>query len=252
MNDDSTNQIHVEPSGSGRRPGRLKAAIVAGGLTAGLIGGGIAGLSLGTSGVSGAQDDTTTTVPAPPADTPPREDQGRPDPSQRIQDVLAPLVANGTITQAQADAVTQALVAARPDRGGPDGPGRPGRPGGHGGQGPIRQGMTATATALGMSEQDLVTELRGGKTLAQVAQDRGVDPQVVIDALVAELKAHLDEEVASGEQTQEQADQKLATATERITDMVNNGRQGRGEGRGPGGRGGPRPQPPAPAPAPGD
>jgi lipoate-protein ligase A len=57
----------------------------------------------------------------------------------------------------------------------------------------------------------------------------------VIDALVAEFKAHLDEEVASGEHTQEEADQKLAKATERITDMVNNGRpEG---GRGPGGRG---------------
>ncbi len=245
MNDTSD----TTPNDGTRRPGRLKAAIIAGGLTAGLLGGGVAGLTLGTTAVSGAQDDTTTT--APPADTPaPGGEQGRPDPTQRIRDVLAPLVADGTITQAQADAVTQALVAARPERG--EGRGRGGH--GPGGHGAIRQGLGAAATALGMPEQELVSALRGGQTLAQVAQGRGVDPQVVVDALVAEVKAHLDEEVASGEHTQEEADQKLATATERITDMVNNGRPERGEGRGPGGRGpgGRGGQPPADAPAQGD
>jgi hypothetical protein len=214
-------------STSSKRPSRLKAMVVAGGLTAGLLGGGIAGLTLGTTAVSGAQDDTTTTAPAQP----PAGQQGRPDPTQRIQDVLAPLVAAGTIDQAQADAVTQALVAARPERG--EGPGRGGH--GRGDHGPVRKSLAAASTALGMTEQELATQLRDGRTIAQVAQERGVDVQVVIDALVAEFKAHLDEEVASGEHTREEADQKLAKATERITDMVNNGRpEG---GRGPGGRG---------------
>ena len=210
-----------------KRPGRLRTMVVAGGLTAGLLGGGIAGLTLGTTAVSGAQDDTTTTAPAQP----PAEGPGRPDPTQRIQDILAPLVAAGTIDQAQADAVTQALVAARPERG--EGPGRGGH--GRGDHGPARKSLAAASTALGITEQELATQLRDGRTIAQVAQERGVDVQVVIDALVAEFKAHLDEEVASGEHTQEEADQKLAKATERITDMVNNGRpEG---GRGPGGRG---------------
>ncbi len=210
-----------------KRPGRLRTMVVAGGLTAGLLGGGIAGLTLGTSAVSGAQDDTTTTAPAQP----PAEGQGRPDPTQRIQDILAPLVAAGTIDQAQADAVTQALVAARPERG--EGPGRGGH--GPGGHGAARKSLAAAATALGMTEQELGTQLRDGRTIAQVAQERGVDVQVVIDALVAEFKAHLDEEVASGEHPQAEADQKRATATARSTDLVNNGRpEG---GRGPGGRG---------------
>ena len=56
--------------------------------------------------------------------------------------------------------------------------------------------------------------------------------QTVIDAMVGELKTHLAEEVASGEHTQEEADQKLADATERITDMVNNGMPERGAGPG--------------------
>ncbi len=214
-------------STSSKRPSRLKAMVVAGGLTAGLLGGGIAGLTLGTTAVSGAQDDTTTTAPAQP----PAGQQGRPDPTPRIRVGRAPLVAAGTIDQAQADAVTQALVAARPERG--EGPGRGGH--GRGDHGPVRKSLAAASTALGMTEQELATQLRDGRTIAQVAQERGVDVQVVIDALVAEFKAHLDEEVASGEHTREEADQKLAKATERITDMVNNGRpEG---GRGPGGRG---------------
>ena len=52
--------------------------------------------------------------------------------------------------------------------------------------------------------------------------------------MVAQAKTHLDEEVAAGEHTQEEADQKLADITERITDSVNNGMPARGD-HGPGG-----------------
>jgi hypothetical protein len=216
------------------KPNKFKSALIAGGLTAGLIGGGAAGLMLGTSGISGAQDAPTTTV-APAAPAAP-DAQNRPDPSARIGETLAPLVANGTITQAQADAVTQALVAAMP-KGGPRG-GDHGGPGGEHRRGP---GLEAAAKALNMTEDELRTALQGDATLAQVAQQKGVDVQVVIDALVNEAKTHLAEEVASGELTQEQADQRLAKVTERITDMVNNGRPKGGPGGEQGGRhGGPR------------
>jgi len=230
------------------KPNKLKSALIAGGLTAGLIGGGAAGLMLGTSGISGAQDAPATTVaPAPPAadqppadappDAPPADapdGQNRPDPSARIGETLAPLVANGTITQAQADAVTQALVAAMP-KGGPRGD-----HGGPGGEHGRRPGLAAAAKALNVTEDELRTALQGGKTLAQVAQEKGVDVQVVINALVDEARTHFADEVKNGELTQEQADQRLAKVTERITDMVNNGRPKGGPGGERGGRrGGP-------------
>ncbi|MFZ4669292.1 MAG: hypothetical protein ACOYML_08335 [Microthrixaceae bacterium] len=211
------------------KPNKLKSALIAGGLTAGLIGGGAAGLMLGTSGISGAQDAPTTTV-APAAPAAP-DGQNRPDPSARIGETLAPLVANGTITQAQADAVTQALVAAMP-KGGPRGD-----HGGPGGEHGRRPGLAAAAKALNVTEDELRTALQGGKTLAQVAQEKGVDVQVVIDALVNEARTHFADEVKNGELTQEQADQRLAKVTERITDMVNNG----GPKGGPGGERGGRP-----------
>ena len=103
---------------------------------------------------------------------------------------------------------------------------------------PSTFGIEAAATALGMTTAELRTAVQSGQTLAQIAADKGVDVQVVIDALKAELAEHLAEEVTSGEITQEQADQKLAKASERITDMVNNGRPERGGPEGQGGQGG--------------
>ena len=120
--------------------------------------------------------------------------------------------------------MVKALADAGPPEGGRGGPGGEHRRGG--------PGLDAAATALGVTADDLRTALQDGQTIAQVAESKGVSVQTVIDAMVGELKTHLAEEVASGEHTQEEADQKLADATERITDMVNNGMPERGAGPG--------------------
>src|SRR3954470_13222462 len=81
------------------------------------------------------------------------------------------------------------------------GPGVPGEGEGHGPHGRFGGGgvrLETAATALGITPEELRTELEAGKTIAQVANEKGVDVQKVIDALVAE-------------------------ATTRITDAVNNG-----------------------------
>lgn len=193
----------------------LKKKAAAAALTAGLLGGGAAGMILGGTTVIGAQESTTSTaVAADPSD--------RPDPSGRLADAIAPLVEDGTITQAQADAVIQALRDAAPRGGhGGDGHGGPGRG--------LRVGRETAAEALGMTVAELRTALRDGQTLAEVAEAQGVEVQTLIDALVAEVKEHLDEHVADGDMTQEEADEKLAEATERITDRVNNGGPLRGD-----------------------
>ncbi len=201
-----------------------KKSAVAAALTAGLIGGGVGGAILGTAGISGAQEGTTTTV-APESDTGSDTDAERPDPSTRLGEALAPLVEAGTITQAQADAVVAALVEAGP------------RKGDHGprGEGP---GWDAAAQALGLSTDELQSALRGGQTLAQIAEAEGVDPQVIIDTLIAATSTHLDERVDAGEITREQADERLAEATERIPERVENGRPEGDERGGRHGRGG--------------
>ena len=110
-------------------------------------------------------------------------------------------------------------------RGGPRGPF---------GTGP---GFEAAAKVLGISTDDLATALRDGKSIADVAKEKGVDVQKVIDALVTEAKAKLAQAVTDGKITQERADQMSAKLTERITAMVNGdgpmgGRHGHGFGPG--------------------
>jgi hypothetical protein len=144
----------------------------------------------------------------------------KPDRAAWMRGALAPLVEKGTISQAQADAVISALEAARPAKGPRDhGPGGKGFRRGPGPFGPAR--LDAAASAIGVTPEELRTALRDGKSLADVAKEKGVDPEKVVGALVAELKAHLDQEVASGEHTRTEADQKLAGATERIRAFVN-------------------------------
>ena len=119
-------------------------------------------------------------------------------PADRVRSHLQSLVDDGTLTSAQVDAVIAALEAARPG----DGPGHggPGHGGpGHGGRfgGEI---LDTAATAIGITADELKTALQGGQTIAQVATANGVDVQDVIDALVADATANLEQ---------------------RITDMVN-------------------------------
>ncbi len=90
----------------------------------------------------------------------------------------------------------------------------------HGGHGPM-QNLASVATALNMSEADVRTQLDSGKSLADIAAAQNVSVQSVIDAVVADMKAHVSTEVASGEITQTEADAKLADVVARATDMVN-------------------------------
>ena len=85
------------------------------------------------------------------------------------------------------------------------------------------------AKALGMTEAELRTALQT-KSFATIAGDKNVDIADVKTALLADLKAHLDAEVASGEHTQAEADAKLAAFTARIDTFVNNIRPGKGMG----------------------
>jgi hypothetical protein len=98
------------------------------------------------------------------------------------------------------------------------------------------KGGEAAAEALGITTDELRQALRDGATLAEVAALQGVDVQVVIDAMVAEARDHIEQAVEDGRLTREEADEKLAELTERITDVVNNGRP---EGEGPRGQRGP-------------
>ena len=161
-------------------------------------------------------------------------------------------VASGEHTQAEADAklaefktrvTTMVNTAGLPMHGGK---------GGHGGHGPAKFATAKLATTLKLTETELQTQLQSGKTLKQIADAQNVDIADVKATLTADFKAHLDEEVKSGEHTQAEADAKLAEFKTRLDDMVNGvrpvgGKGGHG-GRGHGGHHGDMPEAPA-APA---
>jgi polyhydroxyalkanoate synthesis regulator phasin len=146
-------------------------------------------------------------------------------------------VADGDLTQEEADERTANLVERVTDlvngelRG----------PGGHGfGRGFfLGANFDVAAEALGITEDELRDALRDGQTIAEVASAQGVDVQAVIDALVAEATTRIDEAVADGDLTQEEADERTADLVERVTELVNNGEL-RGPGFGPGFGSGPR------------
>lgn len=151
-----------------------------------------------------------------------------------LKQALAGLVSDGTLTQAQADKVAGVLEDSRP--GGPH-PGR-GSHGGHG-HGPGRVDLAAAADALGMTVAELRTAVENGKTLADLAEEKGVAQGALVEALVAVAKERMAAAVTDGRLTQEQADARAAYLETRITASLDD------ELRRPGGRG---PSEGAPAP----
>ncbi|MDP9406706.1 MAG: hypothetical protein M3P95_02120 [Actinomycetota bacterium] len=121
-----------------------------------------------------------------------------------IREALAGLVSGGTITQEQADAVTQRLAEERPRFGG--------HRHGHGGR---HLSLDTAAETLGVPENGLRDALRNGDTLADVAEREGVAVDTLVDALVAEARERLSQAVEDGRLTQAEADDKAADLEER-------------------------------------
>jgi ribosomal protein S20 len=116
-------------------------------------------------------------------------------------DAINNAVKQGLITQAQADRMLQRLQ--NPPSGG--NPSQPGK-----GFGAARgffgaNVLEAVAKVLNMNPADVTTALRGGKTLADLAKSRNVDPSKVQSAIAEAEKAALDRAVTDGLITQDRA-----------------------------------------------
>ena len=73
--------------------------------------------------------------------------------------------------------------------------------------------LTAVADALGMAIDDVRADLESGISLAQIADNRGVGEQVLIDALLGPMIARIDQAVDRGRLTDEAAGGALDRAT---------------------------------------
>lgn len=182
---------------------------IAVGVAAGLLGSGATALMLLGPGATSATGTTPTTV-EPTDDTEAADDTEATDdemimlhePGAWLRDQLQPLVDDGTLTAEQADAIVDELqdsaprppVLGMPDivvvPGVPDGnwPDLPGGPH-HGpwrGHFPLVD-FEVIAEVIGIDMATLREELQGGATIAEIAEANGVDPQAVVDAIVADL-----------------------------------------------------------------
>ena len=94
------------------------------------------------------------------------------------------------------------------------------------------------AKTLGITTEQLYAERSAGKTLAQIAKDKGVSEQQLTDAILTALKQVIDQAVKDGRITQAQADWVQVQAKAMVPLMLNapfgpGGMQGYG-GRGHG------------------
>jgi hypothetical protein len=104
--------------------------------------------------------------------------------------------------------------------------------------------MDDVAEALGLSTAELWQAHHvGGKSLGQLADERGVDRETVVQAMQGEHRERLDAMVAAGRLTQAQADAWLAAMEPHVRAMLDIAPGGFGPGMmgfGPGMMGGPR------------
>lgn len=80
--------------------------------------------------------------------------------------------------------------------------------------------ISTAAEAIGIEPSDLTQALRDGRSIAEVAEANGVQPSVVVDAIIAAGRERLDQAVQDGLLTQEQADERAADLEEHATDLV--------------------------------
>jgi polyhydroxyalkanoate synthesis regulator phasin len=138
------------------------------------------------------------------------------DRAEVIAEVLAGLVEDGTLTQEQADRVAETLDEQLPAQG----PGDLGGPRGHGG---VLLALDVAAEELGLTVEELREQLHDGASLAEIAEDQGVEVDDLVGVMVEAAEESLAAAVDDGRIDQERADQIAAGLEERVRTFVEEG-----------------------------
>ena len=93
--------------------------------------------------------------------------------------------------------------------------------GGFGHYGPFHHHLEAAASYLDMTEAELRTALASGKSLAEIARDKGKSVDGLVQVLTDAAAKKLDEAVAAGRITESEKQEILGELKERITEFVN-------------------------------
>jgi hypothetical protein len=133
-----------------------------------------------------------------------------------FSDRLDAAVKAGRLTQQQADAIKQRLAqkGGLPFFGGAHRFGGP-----HGGA--FFGGLDAAANYLGLTDQQLGDQLRSGKSLAQVAKEKGKSVDGLKGAIRDSVKSRLDQAVNDKRITKDEEDRILRKLDSRLDDIVN-------------------------------
>lgn len=174
----------------------------------GMIGAGAAGavaLTFGAAGIAGAQEDDPVLTDPATADADDSAEEGRRhgNRGEGREAMIDRLVEEGVITQEQADdvaAVRDAVQAHREEM--------------------RAEKQQSIADALGITVEDLEAAREEGTTLAELAGD---DLSAIVDLFTTQATERIEEGVASGRITQEQADERLDGLAERIESRVEDG-----------------------------
>ena len=191
-------------------------------------------LTAGSIGVAGAASKASQKVSVTKSSTRIAGQVGV-GPEQALATILKDLVTKGSLTQAQADAVTAAAAAAKAAH-------DANRPmGGKGGPlGADRAAIeTLVSTTIGVDTATIKSRLQAGESLAQIA---GAKKDALIAALVADETKRIDAAVTAGTLTAAQATTLKANLVAHVTEEVNavggKGPFGKGPKGGKGGHGG--------------
>jgi hypothetical protein len=130
------------------------------------------------------------------------------------------------VADSRIDDIVNKPFPKRPDFGGTGmggkgfGPGRMG--GGMGfGFGDLRGSVDSLAKSLGISTQDLVKDLAGGQSIADIAKAHNVDVNTIINSLVTDATNKINDAVKAGHLKQDTATKIEANLKDMITKAVN-------------------------------
>ena len=188
-------------------------------------------LTAGSFGVATASSKTTKVTRTSVSTIAGQATSGKLGRGQELATLLSGLVAKGTLTQAQADAIIAAQTAADAARDAL-------RPAKDGVKGPFGDKLTVIASALGTDTATVLTRLQAGDSLATIA---GSKKDALIAALVADETKKIDAAVTAGNLTAAQATDLKANLVAHVTAEVNATAPAGGFKGGPmgdGGRGG--------------
>lgn len=142
----------------------------------------------------------------------PGTDRARPSADQVVLKALAPLLADGTLTQEQAAAVAGELapiiVRARFQDRTKELAKQLGRL------------AAETAEVLGITPDDLGEQLEAGKTLSEIAEANGSTGEQLVTLVTDHLAAHLAVQVTAGKLDQARADETVAVTRQTLEELV--------------------------------